>query len=82
MKLTIGIRPEHLALGPGGLSLRVDLVEPLGSETLIHGRLAAPDETPLVLRVPGRGPDGDLIPVVVPPEAMHVFDGATGLRMS
>jgi sn-glycerol 3-phosphate transport system ATP-binding protein len=79
--LTIGIRPEHLTIDPDGMNLRVDLVEPLGSETLIHGRLAAPGETPLVLRVAGKAPGGDVIPVAVPPALMHVFDAATGLRM-
>ena len=37
--LTVGIRPEHLEMAPDGLRLRVELVEPLGSETLIHGTL-------------------------------------------
>src|ERR1700761_1058487 len=31
-KLTLGIRPEHLAIGATGLDLMVDLIEPLGSE--------------------------------------------------
>jgi sn-glycerol 3-phosphate transport system ATP-binding protein len=53
--VTVGIRPEHIEIGqaapgidPGAagrsdgqsLTLHVDLVEPLGSETLVHGRLA------------------------------------------
>jgi sn-glycerol 3-phosphate transport system ATP-binding protein len=79
--LTIGIRPEHLVIDPDGMPLRIDLVEPLGSETLIHGRLAAPGETSLVLRVAGKAPAGDVIPVAVPPALMHVFDAATGSRM-
>ncbi len=55
--VTVGIRPEHVAIGhpaPGGaphtpgqadaqsLILQVDLIEPLGSETLVHGRLDRP----------------------------------------
>ena len=45
--ITLGIRPEHVTLHPGGLPLQVELVEPLGSETLVHGRMA--DGTPLLL---------------------------------
>jgi sn-glycerol 3-phosphate transport system ATP-binding protein len=61
LAVTVGIRPEHLTIGPpagaGGphtagqadhqsLILHVDLVEPLGSETLVHGRLDAATITP------------------------------------
>src|ERR1700733_8929858 len=37
--VTIGIRPEHLTPGGGDLTRTVDLIEPLGSETLVHGRV-------------------------------------------
>jgi sn-glycerol 3-phosphate transport system ATP-binding protein len=79
--LTIGVRPEHVRIDPGGVPLRIDLIEPLGSETLIHGRLAAPGETALVIRLAGRAPEGDILPVEFPPEQIHVFDAATGLRL-
>jgi sn-glycerol 3-phosphate transport system ATP-binding protein len=79
--LMIGIRPEHIQVGPEGIPLRIDLVEPLGSETLVHGRLASPGETPLVVRLAGRAPDGEVLNVNFPPEAIHVFDSATGLRL-
>ena len=57
MALTIGVRPEHVRVGGEGVTLRIDLVEPLGSETLVHGRLAAPGETSLVVRLAGRAPE-------------------------
>jgi sn-glycerol 3-phosphate transport system ATP-binding protein len=79
--LTIGVRPEHVRIDPGGVPLRIDLIEPLGSETLIHGRLAAPGETALVIRIAGRAPEGDILPVEFPAEQIHVFDAATGLRL-
>jgi sn-glycerol 3-phosphate transport system ATP-binding protein len=79
--LTIGIRPEHIRINPSGLSFRVDLVEPLGSETLVHGRLAAPGEAALVMRLAGRAPESDLLSIEIPPEDIHVFDAATGLRL-
>ena len=79
--LTIGVRPEHIRIDPEGVPLRIDLIEPLGSETLIHGRLAAPGETPLVIRLAGKAPEGDILTVAFPPEQMHVFDAATGRRL-
>ncbi|HVC62853.1 MAG TPA: sn-glycerol-3-phosphate ABC transporter ATP-binding protein UgpC [Acetobacteraceae bacterium] len=79
--LTIGIRPEHLVPGPGGLVLEVVLVEPLGSETLAHGHLpGAPDET-MVVKLAGHAPAGQRLPVTVPPEHMHVFDSGSGKRL-
>ncbi|WP_431301854.1 sn-glycerol-3-phosphate ABC transporter ATP-binding protein UgpC [Sediminicoccus sp. BL-A-41-H5] len=78
-KLTLGIRPEHLQIGTGGLDIHVELVEPLGGESVLHGRL--PDGTALTARLPGAtyadGPMG----VILPLESLHVFDGETGKRL-
>jgi sn-glycerol 3-phosphate transport system ATP-binding protein len=79
--LTIGVRPEHIRVEPNGVPLRIDLVEPLGSETLVHGRLAAPGEAALVLRLAGKAPEGEVLNVVFPPEEIHVFDAGTGRRL-
>ena len=79
--LTIGVRPEHIALAADGIPLRVDLVEPLGSESLVHGRLAAPGETALVVKLAGKAPGDEVLHVAFPPDALHVFDAGTGLRL-
>ena len=79
--LTIGIRPEHLALSDGGLELAIDLVEPLGSETLLHGRLTSRGETPLVVKLTGHAPSGERVLVAVPGEHVHVFDRESGARL-
>jgi multiple sugar transport system ATP-binding protein len=48
--VVLGFRPESLRLGPGspGLDMQVEVVEPLGTETLVHGstegELVRPDE--------------------------------------
>ena len=77
--LTIGIRPEHVTVSPDGLPLTVDLVEPLGSETVIHGRL--PGNEVLVARLPIAASDiGAVLPLTLPASAFHVFDAA-GVRM-
>ena len=77
--LTIGIRPEHVVLTPDGVPMQVDLMEPLGSETLVHGRL--PGETPLTVRVSGPPPRAESLAVAFPSEHLHVFDGESGRRL-
>ena len=71
--ITIGIRPEHVVIDPAGVPLAVDLVEPLGSETVIHGRL--PGNEILVARLPIAASDiGAVLPLALPAAAWHVFD--------
>jgi sn-glycerol 3-phosphate transport system ATP-binding protein len=79
MALTVGIRPEHVRLEPGGLPLVIDLVEPLGSETVLLGRL--PDETLLSVKVSGSWTGGERTDIMIPPASLHVFDGKRGLRL-
>jgi sn-glycerol 3-phosphate transport system ATP-binding protein len=78
-KLTIGIRPEHLALDPAGLRVTIDLIEPLGSETVLIGRLD--DGEMLSVKVQGAAPPGETVHVAIPPAMIHVFDAASGLRV-
>ena len=79
-RLTIGIRPEHLIPDPTGLPFLVDLIEPLGSETLMHGRLAGHADNPLVLKLAGHAPPGQ-IGIRLNPAHLHVFDAETGQRL-
>jgi sn-glycerol 3-phosphate transport system ATP-binding protein len=92
--VTIGIRPEHVTLGPAGpdphtagqadtqsLTLCVDLVEPLGSETLVHGRLDGAAAQEMVVRLPGHAPAGERLPLRLMAEHMHLFDRASGRRI-
>jgi sn-glycerol 3-phosphate transport system ATP-binding protein len=79
--LIIGIRPEHLVLGEGGLMLEVDLIEPLGSETLVHGHLPGDSMDTLVLKLSGHPPPVERVAVTVPPANAHVFDAETGRRL-
>ena len=59
---------------------QVDLVELLGGEVLIH---ASRDAHELTARVAtGRVPQaGEAITLVVPPEAIHLFDAESGHRL-
>ena len=79
--VTIGIRPEHLEVGEE-LTLVVDLVEPLGSETLVHGHLASDPAQVVVTKTIGRAPAGERLTISIPPAHVHVFDGGTGRRLA
>ena len=82
--VTVGIRPEHLTPAPdapAGRALHVtaDLVEALGADTLVHGRLGGVDEA-ILARLPGGATTraGDRLLLAVPPDALHLFDAETG----
>ncbi len=79
--LTIGIRPEHMLRdGDAIVTVALDLVEPLGSETVLHGTLASGEV--LTARLPGMVPAvGSNMPLAIPAEALHVFDAETGRRL-
>jgi len=83
--LIAGVRPQSLrpAAGAGMLSLQVDVVEYLGMESLLVGRLVGGGDGRVTAMLPGQR--GDLLRTTVPldmePDALHVFDKATGTRV-
>jgi sn-glycerol 3-phosphate transport system ATP-binding protein len=79
--VTLGIRPEHLILGGEGLRLSVDLIEPLGSETLIHGRIIGTGEGTIVVKVSGLVVPAETVTVGLQADQAHVFDLRTGKRI-
>src|SRR3546814_12396821 len=55
--VTVGIRPEHLSLAAGTegertVSLSVELVEALGADTVVHGRIGGEGDA-VRARLPG-----------------------------
>ncbi len=78
-KLILGIRPEHVVADPAGMVLQVDLIEPLGSETLLIGRL--PDGTLFSIKLANAAAGGESMAVRILPEHLQVFDAQTGLRL-
>jgi len=80
-EVTLGVRPEHLALAQtGGVPMCVDVVEPMGDETNLHGHLAGAQVcVRLHRRVAVRA--GDLVSIAWPPAPLHLFDAADGGRL-
>jgi sn-glycerol 3-phosphate transport system ATP-binding protein len=79
-RLTIGIRPEHL-LAAAGLDVTVQLIEPLGSETLVYGHLANHRDQGLTVKLPGAAVTDERMSVAPQLQHLHVFNGSTGQRI-
>jgi multiple sugar transport system ATP-binding protein len=86
-RITIGFRPEDSDLvgeGDGGVPVRVDLVEELGSDAYVYGTTQLGDaEERIVVRTPGRSTPrmGDTVYVKPRAGSHHAFHAATGLRL-
>ncbi len=84
--VTLGVRPEHLALGdrqPGEATLRAtaDVVEYLGDEEQIHLR-AGDQEIIALVKSSARVRPGDVLDLRVPLDRVHLFDDASGLALA
>ena len=76
--VTLGVRPEHLALAEGaGLPLAIDLVERLGGESYLYG--ASPGLPQITLKLDGQSAHqrGETVFLALPSAQLHLFD-ATG----
>lgn len=83
-QVTLGIRPEHLTTtdAADAACVKVELVEDLGADLVVHGRLAG---QPFVTRFPGNQPISAGDPLKVVPDslqALHLFDAASGKRLN
>jgi sn-glycerol 3-phosphate transport system ATP-binding protein len=82
-EVTVGLRPEHLEIAAEGpLPLAVELLERLGADTIVHGKLDG-DGVILTARAAGtiNPPLGEVLRFAVRPEHIHLFDRATGARV-
>ncbi|RSB63674.1 sn-glycerol-3-phosphate import ATP-binding protein UgpC [Atlantibacter subterranea] len=81
--VTLGIRPEHIALSSqaaGGVPLNVQTLEMLGADNLAHGRFG---EQKVIVRLAHQHQPvaGSTLWLHLPPEHLHFFDGETGIRL-
>jgi multiple sugar transport system ATP-binding protein len=79
-KAVIGVRPEHFQVVPAeasGVPVQVKLVEPLGSDTLVHFEIAG---AAAIARVdPSLKPKpGERLYLKPQPGKIHLFDAASG----
>ncbi|MFL6234985.1 MAG: ABC transporter ATP-binding protein [Thermoanaerobaculia bacterium] len=86
-KVVLGIRPENVREasreGSGAtvpVTAKVEFVEPLGHEVIVHGRVG--DELIVAKVDPHRSPQiGAQVQLVIESDAAHLFDAATEKRL-
>jgi sn-glycerol 3-phosphate transport system ATP-binding protein len=85
-KVLFGIRPEHLepcAERDAVLLPQIDLIEPLGADTLVYGHLPGAGGTRIAARLHSSvEASAGKLPLRYPPAHAHYFDAETGLRIS
>jgi sn-glycerol 3-phosphate transport system ATP-binding protein len=83
-RLILGVRPEHADIvfdNPAGWQLKVEVVEMLGAERLVYGRLCGQQ---FIVRMEETLPPprvGDTVTLAETPEHLHWFDASTGKRI-
>ncbi|SHJ76096.1 carbohydrate ABC transporter ATP-binding protein, CUT1 family [Ruegeria lacuscaerulensis ITI-1157] len=80
-KVTLGIRPEHIAVDRSGDTCTVDLTEALGGVS--YSYLLAPNGDKLIVeeRDDQRSKAGERIGISVRPERVMMFDPESGMRL-
>jgi multiple sugar transport system ATP-binding protein len=83
--LVVGIRPEHFEIGTHGIEMQIDVVEELGADAYLYGRVTGPDNSfgqPIVARTEGHDPPprGSRVRLHPQPDHLHFF-GVDGRRL-
>ena len=76
--VTAGIRAEDLQVTGHGLPFRVDFVEELGAQRLVHGHV---EGQPLTLALTPDAALHDAFHLSIRPGALHLFDTRSGRRL-
>ena len=82
--VTVGVRAEHFRVtgegGPNTMAVGIELVEELGAEAILYGRIGAHK---IVARIATQGTvrAGDHLHLKVRPSHIHLFDAITGARL-
>lgn len=81
----LGIRPEDLILADRDddkRNLTTNLVEHLGADTLVHGHFGE-DQSDMTIRLAGiqNFNSGEVLPMHIEPEKIHLFDPKTEIRL-
>ena len=76
-----GVRPEHFSLADDGAEAEVQVIEPTGSELQVVAKLGGNDII-AVFRERHQFKPGDKIRLKPDPRLVHLFDEATGKRLT
>jgi multiple sugar transport system ATP-binding protein len=74
LPVTLGIRPEHVAVGNSEITAKIETTEVLGSETILHARLSSGKAFVFSRRGISGIKAGDVVPLEFPRQFVHVFD--------
>ncbi len=77
---TYGIRPEHIKISANGIPVKVDVVEPTGSEIMVVGKIGG-QEVNCLFRERLSIKPGDTLHVAIDPANGHLFDADSGARI-
>jgi sn-glycerol 3-phosphate transport system ATP-binding protein len=85
-KRYFGIRPEHLepcSESEAKLVLEIDLVEPLGADTLVYGHVGSNGAARIAARLHSSSAAARLgkLPLSYHAANVHYFDADTGMRL-
>lgn len=85
LEVVLGIRPEHMEAceeSEADFTLSVDMIEPLGADTLLYGKFPGSD-TLITSEQPGKleFKRGHRLALRIDRERCHLFDKATGKRV-
>jgi multiple sugar transport system ATP-binding protein len=77
-ELVVGIRPEHLDIGGSGIEMQIDIVEELGADAYLYGRITGADNAfgySIVARADGQDPPsrGSRVRLQPQPGHLHFF---------
>jgi ABC-type sugar transport system ATPase subunit len=84
-EIVLGVRPQDVRLANSAeadLMARVDVIQPLGSEVVIHLELSAEARAVAVLSAEAPLQVGDQIAVHFPRERLHLFDATDEHRLN
>jgi multiple sugar transport system ATP-binding protein len=84
-EIVVGIRPEHFEIGSSGIEMQIEVVEELGADAYLYGRVSGADkivEQPIVARADGRNPPARGSRVRLHPQPGHLhFFAVDGRRL-
>jgi multiple sugar transport system ATP-binding protein len=85
-EIVVGVRPEHFNLGGDGVEMEVDVVEELGADAYLYGRVTGSETTggqSVIARADGHNPPQRGTRVRLHPQPGHLhFFGADGQRIT